>query len=211
MIDSGLSSPVESVPAGTTLLVTGPSESCTRTIATTMLAAGYPEEGSIYISLADSEATVRSEFETVLNVTIGDQLGVVDCTPSNPPHSSPAVTTAVSSPADQTGIAMAFFHQLDQLREDGYTPIRVAIHSLSSMLSVADLRSIERFLTVITRTVEEHAGVGVVTLDRQVDDEPVEQLRPVFSGVVEFRPTETSHEFRVTGLPNVPEEWVSSK
>ena len=211
MIDSGLSSPVESVPAGTTLLVTGQSASCTRTIATTMLAAGYPEEGSIYISLADPAATVRREFETVLGATIGDQLGVIDCTSSSPPHSSRTVRTAVSSPADQTGIAMAFSRQLDRLRDDGYTSIRVAVHSLSSMLSVADLRSIERFLTVITRTVEEHAGVGVVTLDSRVDGEPVEQLRPVFSGVVEFRPTETSHEFRVTGLPNAPEEWISSE
>lgn len=209
MIEIGSLLPVESVPAGTSLLVTGPPEVRKRTLATIMLAEGYPrEDGLVYISPDDSSSTVVEEVEAVLGTTVGDQLAVIECIRPAHRRSPSTATTTVSSPGDLTGMAMAFSQQRNRLTRDGYAPPRVALHSLSPLLSESNMKAVQRFLHVITGTIDEQAGFCVVTIDTPATEEPVDRLRPVFSGVVETRPTEADLELRVTGLPNVSEEWI---
>lgn len=210
MIEVGSALPVETVPGGTSLLVAGPPGTGKRDLVLSLLARGYPaEEGLIYVSTTEPPSAVLTALEAYVDDEYDDRIAMIDCGGTARETSTDVATSSVESMRDLTGIAMAFSQQYDRLAREDYVPARVAIGSLSSIVSQTDVQSTYRLLEVITKTIRKRDGFGVIAVDSAATEEPVERFRPLVSGLVEMRSTDPGRELRVTGLPDVPEEWTT--
>jgi KaiC/GvpD/RAD55 family RecA-like ATPase len=202
--------PFDAVPAGTNLLVTGAPSVEKRDLAVSLLTAGVPEDdGVVYVSTTEPATAVASQLvPDGADAPPGDQVTVVECGETAAAAPEAVRTDTANATADLTSIAMAFSLAVEQLAETPYGPVRAGVHSLSPVLREVSPEPCGRFLQVVTRSVTSRDGLGVVTVDRPADDELVERLRPLFTGVLETRAAAGHRELRPVGVPGVDAEWT---
>lgn len=203
---------LETVPAGTNLLIEGPAQTNKREFATALLATGTARgENAVIISPDMSANRVRKQIETHDGAT--DRLYIVDCTGSSGKGSfddEPQVKY-VSSPGDLTGIGMGLVKCTQEIGSEAASGMRVGVLSVSTLLRYADVNRVFNFLHVLTGRVSAAGYFGIFTIDPNVHDESdLNVLRSLFDAAVKLRKTaEGDLEARVVGLEDVDSSWTS--
>ena len=201
--------PVDSIAPGTNLLVTGPPMTGKYDLLVRLLAEGFRhDEGAVVVSTQGGPDRVHADITERLGVDSVADLGIVDCTGQESGRSGDDRIRYVSSPADLTGIGMAS-SELIQTFADRGRGVRVGLHSLSQLLMYADVKTVFRFLHILTGRTSSADALGVCTLDSEAHDgQTVHTIRQLFDGMIETRSGSDSREFRVRGLDGAGDEWT---
>lgn len=207
----GESLSVAEVRDGTNLLVMGPPMTGKYDLLCDVLADGHEQgHAGIVVTTGNSASSVRADVASRLPDDADPRLGVVDCVSQERGISQDdhPLTTYVSSPGDFTGVGMASSKLLEQFAgEDRQT--RVALDSVSQLLMYADVKTVFRFLHILTGRISAADGLGFGTLDADAhDDQTVSTIRQLFDGLAETRTTDGGREHRVVGLQEDDSDWT---
>jgi hypothetical protein len=72
----------------------------------------------------------------------------------------------------------------------------------------ADVKTVFRFLHILTGRISAADALGFGTLDADAhEDQTVNTIRQLFDGLVETRTGDQGRERRVLGLPDSPSDW----
>lgn len=204
--------PVTEVRPGTNLLVTGPPMTGKYDLLCDVLADGHRQgDAGLVVTTQHSAERVREDVGDRLPDDAEPQLGIVDCVSQERGmgQEEHALTRYVSSPGDFTGIGMASSKLLEQFATQDYQT-RVALDSISQLLMYADVKTVFRFLHILTGRISAAEALGFGTMDADAhDDQTVNTIRQLFDGLVETRTGETGRERRVLGLPDARSDWES--
>lgn len=95
------------------------------------------------------------------------------------------IVKSVSSPADLTGLGIELGNFFEHWTGDG-NEIRLCFHTLTTFLQYADLRTVYRFIHVLTGRVRSAGGVAHYHLDPAAHDQrTVNTLLALFDAVIE--------------------------
>lgn len=190
------------VPEGACLLVSGLPMTGKYDLLLDVLAT---DTDAIIITTNTSAETLREDYSTS-----GDpgQLSIIDCV-----SRSSGLETAdsedvryVSAPSNLARISTAFTDLSEQYTNGA---VQVGLHSLSPLLVDNDLRSVYRFLHILTGQVRSADWLYLATLDPTMHDEQtVNTVSDPFDGVVETRDHEDQRETRVKSLDSTPTKWT---
>lgn len=198
------------IRAGTNLLVMGAPMTGKYDLLCDSLADGHrQDEAGLVITTQNNGERVRRDVDSRLPDDADPQLGIVDCVSQERGmgQAEHQLTRYVSSPGDFTGVGMASSKFLEQFAQQDYQT-RVALDSISQLLMYADVKTVFRFLHILTGRISAADALGFGTLDADAhDDQTVNTIRQLFDGLVETRAGENGRELRVRGLPEAPTEW----
>jgi KaiC/GvpD/RAD55 family RecA-like ATPase len=204
--------PLESVRPGTNVLITGPPMSGKYDLVVSLLAGGFRRgDGTLVVSTNNSATEIRSDMAERVRDTGQAQLGIVDCVSQERGEQveENALTKYVSSPADFTGTGMATSKLLEQFG-NRHEHTRVALDSISQLLMYSDVKTVFRFLHVLTGRISSAEAIGFSTLDADSHDpQTVNTIRQLYDGVIETRVEDDARELRVRGLPDADADWRS--
>lgn len=198
--------PLEPVPAGTSLLVTGPSLGGTRGLVMELLAC-REGEGLILVTTDLGGAEAIDAFEGGGCAYDTARMAVVDCT-ADSRESGGRNIHAVSAPGDLTGIGIAFSSLYEQLYEGGVERVRTGLYTLAPLLMFVDeVQPLYRFLHTVTGRIRTAGGLGVAAIDPETQDETtIRTLSQPFDGEIQLRES-GGYEMRARGLDGQPEGW----
>ncbi|WP_323190203.1 recombinase RecA [Halostella sp. PRR32] len=204
--------PVDSIPSGTNLLITGPPMTGKYDLLVELLADSYRyDERAVFITTQKSPDQIHADFAAGLGVDSVTDLGIVDCAgrERSGNHADDEHIRSVSSPADLTGIGMASSELIETFGDRGHR-VRTGLSSLSQLLMYADVKTVFRFLHILTGRISSADGLGLCTLDSDVhDDQTVNTVKQLFDGAIETRNEgDDSRAFRVLGLPDADDRWI---
>lgn len=197
---------------GTTVLVTGPTLSGKHEIMLSLLGSeGADERGTVFVTTRrDADSTARALAETDPGVP-ADRLSIVDCVSRQGSFERIRDTEErryVSDPGDMTGIGISVTEFLRNHHRAG-RPAWLGIHSLSTVVMYADVRSAFRFLHVTLGRVRSIGGVALIALDDSALSEPdLSVLSQPFDGRLEVRERRRHDEVRARGVSVAPREWT---
>lgn len=202
--------PLNSLPAGTNVLVMGPADAGARALSLAMLKGpADPEEGVILISADLTPAQLRDEMET-LEVPMGHGVTtLVDCATDGVSSAFPA-RVLVSTPRDLAGIGRNHTTSQDMFGRDGIERVRSAVISVSTLLDHASFKSVSRFIHILADRITAEAGMGVFLVDTRTHDELIVTAFERFcDGRIEIAQGNSGSKLRCSGLPNQPSGWTS--
>lgn len=199
--------PIEPVPAGTNLLVTGPSLGGTRELVMELLACDRPE-GLLLLTTDIRGSEVIEQFAARGCQYDRSRMAVVDCTRDGTDDEGQNVH-AVSSPRDLTGIGIAFSSLYEELYAAGIERVRTGLYTLDSLLMyVEEIQPFYRFLHTVTGRIRTADGLGVSAMDPEAQEETVVRtITQPFDAKVELREREDATQIRVRGLDGQPDGW----
>ncbi|MCT9097236.1 recombinase RecA [Haloarchaeobius sp. HME9146] len=209
MYDVSDTLPVAELRPGTNVLVTGPAMSGKYDLLCGLLADGRRAgDAALVVTTQNDAGTVRGQIGMADADT--PPLGIVDCV-SKERGVEPAehdLNRFVSSPGEFTGIGMSSSRLLEDFaRQDQQT--RVALDSVSQLLMYADVKTVFRFLHILTGRISAAGAIGFATLDANAHDEQtVNTVRQLFDGMVETRTGAEGRELRIVGFGSEPTEWT---
>ncbi|MFC7026602.1 hypothetical protein ACFQJ5_01650 [Halomicroarcula sp. GCM10025324] len=200
--------PLNPVDQGTNLLVTGPILDGTRETALRLLAAD-PNDGVVVVAADTSAREILEGFDSLDCDVSGGRVRIVDCG-QNSDEELGEFVTSVSTPADLTGIGIEYSAQYEQVYARGYDAVRTGIYTLTPLLVFSDdVRSVFRFVNIVTSRIRTADGLGVCVLDPDAhDDRVVGSIAQSFDGRIDVRAGDDGPEIRVKGLPDQPREWT---
>ncbi|QCC50128.1 DUF7504 family protein [Halapricum salinum] len=201
--------PLEPIPAGTNLLVTGPPHGRTQDLLYELLAGGEGE-GMLFVTTDDDGITVAETYEGLGHTFDPGRMCLIDAS-QHGQDAEDAPIRHVGSPSDLTGIGMEFSSLYESLRGSGLAQIRVGLSSISTLLVYAeDFRAVYRFLHTITSRIRTAEGLGVFSVDPDaVEDEAFATIAQTFDARLDVREDETGAEVRIRGLDDQPTGWQS--
>lgn len=201
---------VESLPAGTNVLITGPAMVGKRELAFQLLAAGHEEgEGVLCVTTSASASTMLDEFDRRVPTLDRDRVAIVDCSGGDSQQAIREIATErVSSPGDLTGISISTAKLVQRFSERDVSDIRHGLVSISTLIQYINLNTVFKFLHIYTSRIEDTNGLGIFTLDSTSHDpKTVNTITSEFDCVIELRETDSGREVRVKGLPGVSRSW----
>jgi KaiC/GvpD/RAD55 family RecA-like ATPase len=197
---------VDDLAPGTNVLVSGPPMSGKRRLVFDVLAPeGVPADPVVAMTTDDPASRIRTEFEDRDVRFDPTTFRIVDATGA-PGDSDPAVHR-VSSPADLTGMGVAFTQAVDQMG----TPdrLRLGFVSISTLLQYVDAERAFSFLHVLSRRTSAAGYLGVYSIDPTThEDRFVNVVTSIFDAAIEIRERDGDRELRVRGLSGVAPEWT---
>jgi hypothetical protein len=199
--------PLESVPAGTNLLVTGPAMGGLRELMMQLLAC-EAGEGMLVLALdVDADETIE-DFERGGCPYEPSRMAVIDCTQSSTDDDRRNVYS-VSTPSDLTGMGIQFSSLYEQLYEAGFTRVRTGLYTISTLfMYTEEVQPLYRFLHTMTGRVRSADGLGISAVDPEtMDDQTFRTLTQPFDGELQFREQDGDHELRARGLSDQPDGW----
>lgn len=198
--------PLEPIPPGTNILLSGPSINGTRQLLLEILADNDGQEGLMLISTDDSAEATAQAFEDAGGVFDTSRACLIDCTKDG--TSSDGPVREVSSPGDLTGIGMEFSSLYESLLGRDQPRARIGLDSVSTLLLFAeDFRAVFRFLHTMTSRVRTGEGLCVATIDPEATDQKaLGTVAQAFDARFDVR---EGGEFRVRGLEGQPDGWLS--
>jgi len=205
-VSDALPAGVDELDPGLNVLVSGPSMSGKRQLVFDLLAPDPDAMDPVVVMTTDDPA---QRIQTQLGdrgVSFDpDAVRVVDATGA-PGDDDPAIHR-VNSPADLTGMGVAFTQAVEQMG----TPdrLRLGFLSISTLLQYVDSERTFSFMHVLSRRTSAAGYLGVFTLDPTTHDEQfVNVVTSIFDAVIELRETDGDRELRVRGLPGVDASWT---
>jgi len=204
---------LESVRPGTSILVSGPAMTGKQDFVYDVLADGTAAgQGAVVVSTGDRAETVIEDYTTR---TGRDDLalGVVDCAADQSTAGSRPgdgiFVHHVSSPGDLTGIGIGITEALESLHDRGVDEGRLALSSLSTMLTYTDRKTVFKFCHVLSSRLDAAEYLGLFTIDASAHDEQTLQvIKQAFDGMIEIREHEGTRQARVRGLTPEPSDWT---
>jgi len=199
-----------SVPPGSNVLVSGPAMTGKEALVFDILADGVREgEGAVVVTTGDRAGDVIGAIETRAPGVAGHQLGVIDCRGDSDGDDSEAYVHHVGSPSDLTGMGVGITNSFERIQNAGIDRGRLALASLSTMLTFADEQTVFKFCHVLSQRLDAAGFLGFFTIDSSAhDDRTLQIITQAFDGLVEIRETDGTREARVKGLRPDPSEWV---
>lgn len=184
------------VAPGTNILVSGPPLSGIRRLALEALAHGANNgEGSVIITTRDSSDRVLTDFTSLLDDPDSAHIGIVDCVTQHQGRSATdtEMVKYASSPVDMTGIGIKFSEFVENFyTERGIQNNRVAIDSLSTLLTYSDPQTVFQFMHVLTSRIEDADAIGLHVLETTAHDpSEMNTLKQLFDGIVSVDEDET--------------------
>lgn len=204
--------PVDGVPEGTNLLISGPPMTGKCELLLTILASSC--DNVVLISTRNEADRVRDDIAATPARAPELEVGVVDCVSEQRNLGTVEesdLTKFVSSPENLTQIGVKFtvlFEQFyDQQRGE---QTGVGIHSLSHLLMYSDVKRVYQFLQVLNGKVQSAGWLGVAVLDPTIHDEQTRHtIKHHYDGTIETRQDDAGQrELRVTGLSPQATDWV---
>ncbi|MFB6163403.1 MAG: RAD55 family ATPase [Halococcoides sp.] len=197
------------VRPGSSLLVAGPAMTGKDDLVYDILADGSRRgEGAVIVSTgARAESVVDRYRDRVGDDDIG--LGVVDCVSDSEESVEGVITHSVNSPGDLTGIGIGITKALDGLQEREIDRGRLALTSLSTILTYTDRKKVFKFCHVLSSRLEAADYLGLFTIDTGAhEDQTIQVIKQAFDGMIEIREQNGRREARVRGLQAAPGDWT---
>ncbi|MDS0284100.1 RAD55 family ATPase [Haloarcula onubensis] len=201
------------VRPGSSILVSGPAMTGKENLVYDILADGARDgDGAVVVTTSDKAANVVTEFRDRVPNLEGAQLGVVDCRGeggADPDLVDGVSVHQVSSPGDLTGIGIGITKALEGLHDSGRERGRLALVSLSTMLTYTDKKTVFKFCHVLSSRLDAAGYIGVFTIDSGAhDQQTIQVIKQAFDGLIDIRDAEGGgREARVLGLANEPTDW----
>lgn len=207
--------PINQLPAGTNILVSGPAFSPAEELAQLLVTAGAKyDEGMMFISTNMTAKKLLAACQQLRPGFDSTHVGIVDCSGQEMLQlQSPAQVKYVSTQSDLTGIGMKFSSLYQSLYEnvrDGR--IRTGFSSLSSLAMYVDFRIMYRFLQTLSSRIDSSGGLGVFLIDPTAHEEQiVSTVRQAVDGEIAVRESEgtADGELRIRGMRGQPNGWQS--
>lgn len=184
------------VPAGTNLLVTGPPMVGKQRLALELLAAGQRrDDGGLLVTTETPSVRLADDYADLVDaewppLRMVDAVGEQGRREVNQRYA----VEFVPSPGDLTGLGIAMNKALDAFAAEGVADVRVAIDSLSTMLTYLDAKRVFKFLHVLSGRVATGGALGVYTLNTAaVDPQVVGMLKNPVDGVVHLEADGEGH------------------
>lgn len=204
---------LESVRPGTSILVSGPAMTGKEDFTYDVLADGVNDgQGAVIVTTGDRAQTVIEEFEQ----RVGSEafnLGVVDSAGDQSNFQSEQAGVFVhhvSSPGDLTGIGIGITESLEDLHEQGVDQGRLALSSLSTMLTYTNRKTVFKFCHVLSSRLDGADYLGLFTIDASAHEEQTLQvIKQAFDGMIEIREQDGQRQAQVRGLTPEPSEWTN--
>ncbi|MUV90194.1 hypothetical protein GJ629_10075 [Halapricum sp. CBA1109] len=203
---------LESVRPGSNILISGPAMTGKDALAFDILADGTrQQQGAVIVSTGDRAENVIADYRDRAG-TDTVRLGVVDCVSDgggNAQSGDGIYVHNVSSPGDLTGIGIGITKALEGLHESGADRGRLALSSLSTMLTYTDRKTVFKFCHVLSSRLDAAEYLGLFTIDSGAhDDQTLQVIKQAFDGMIEVREVDGTREARAVGLSDSPSEWV---
>ena len=201
------------VRPGSSILISGPAMSGKERLAYDILADGLDRgDGAVVVTTGDGAGSVVEEFRSLVPDLDDSQLGVIDCRGESGTDEDVignAHTHHVSSPGDLTGIGIGITKALEGLHNAGNEQGRLALVSLSTMLTYTDKKTVFKFCHVLSSRLDSAGYIGVFTIDSGAhDDQTLQVIKQAFDGMIDVRDAEGGgREGRVLGLSGEPTDW----
>ncbi|WP_423998730.1 RAD55 family ATPase [Haloarcula salina] len=200
------------VRPGSSILISGPAMSGKQRLAYDILADGMDGgDGAVVVTTGDGAGDVVEEFRSLVPEMNDAQLGVIDCRGDGGDQDAVgnAHTHHVSSPGDLTGIGIGITKALEGLHNAGNDRGRLALISLSTMLTYTDKKTVFKFCHVLSSRLDSAGYIGVFTIDSGAhDDQTLQVIKQAFDGMIDVRDAEGGgREARVLGLSGEPTDW----
>jgi KaiC/GvpD/RAD55 family RecA-like ATPase len=204
--------PLDSIPAGTNLLVVGDEESGAADLVYRVLAqAPAVGEKVILVTTDETTGSLAEAYRSILpDATALDHLFVVDASMSGLDRDtgplSPTHVEAAASPTDITGIGVGVTNHLRTLRTDR---VRLGLLSLSPLLDALGAERTFAFFHVLTSRVRQNGHLGLFTIDpSHHEQEHVDILQSLTDGAFRFETTDATSLFRGVGAVDAVSEWT---
>jgi KaiC/GvpD/RAD55 family RecA-like ATPase len=205
---------VSEVRPGTSILLSGPAMTGKEQLAYDILADGSRnDEGALVVSTSDQADGIIQNYRQLVPEVQHPKLGVVDCRTDGSSDSETVdgyYVHHVSSPADLTGIGIGITKCLESLHGSGAETGRMALVSLSTMLTYTDRETVFKFCHVLSSRLDAAGYLGVFTIDSGAHEEQTLQvIKQAFDGLIELRESEGTRQVRVRGLTDSPTTWAA--
>lgn len=199
------------LPAGSNLLLAGPTQTNKAGLALEMLSyGGRQRQPAILVTTDTPVDRLLANFEDYL---VGDlpECYVVDCTgnAASAETSRAVHVETVSSAGDLTGIGIGIAKCMEVIGDDAADGLRIAHISLSTLLQYTSEDRVFEFAHVVSGRISAAGYLGVWTLNTDTHEETtINTLRGRFEYVGEIREADDgSREIRVVGGPPEWREW----
>ena len=204
---------LRSVRPGSSILISGPAMTGKEALAYEILADGMEQDdGAVVVTTSDGADDVVADFRDRVPGMADSQLGIIDCRGEGG-SSGGAIDGAfvhqVSSPGDLTGIGIGITKALEGLHNSGRERGRLALISLSTMLTYTDKKTVFKFCHVLASRLDAADYIGVFTIDSGAhDQQTIQVIKQAFDGLIEVRDADGGgREGRVLGLAGEPTDW----
>lgn len=201
--------PVEELPSGTSLLISGPPLTRKRELMVRLL-GGDPDEETIMVTTKVGAGKLLEQYRGVNGDRPPGRLHVVDCVTRARGLGAvreTETTSYLSSPRDLTGLSIELSGQFQRAHATS-RPMRFGVHSLSTFLMYHDLQRVYRMLHVLSGQIESIGGLGVFVVDSPSERER-NILGQLIDGMVETRETDGGCELKLRGLGGRAAGWQS--
>jgi len=200
---------LEELPAGTNVVVTGPSMSGKRRLATRFLAAGLDNGDGVLAVTTDGSLGI-DEFERYVEDLDRDRVEILDCSGNDGSSAASGASQRVSTPADLTGISIGMAKQLKTLPTQRLDGLRYGLVTVSTLLQFLDVQTVFKFLHVYTARVDDTDGLGVFTFTGEAHDAQARNtILGQFDAVIRLRETDAGdREVQVRGDGVAPTAWI---
>ncbi|WP_251343995.1 RAD55 family ATPase [Haloplanus halophilus] len=206
-LTGGLPLGIDDLDPGTNLLVSGPAMSGKRQLVFDLLAPDATAADPIVVMTTDDPAPrIHTQFADRGVEFDPSTFRVVDA--SGAPGDDEADVHRVSSPADLTGMGVAFTKAVEEM---GSPPrLRLGFLSISTLLQYVDAERAFSFLHVLSRRTSAAGYLGVYSIDPTThEDRFVNVVTSIFDAAIELREEDGDREVRARGLPDVAPEWTA--
>ncbi len=202
---------IAGVPAGTNVLVAGPSDACALDLA---LALTAPEETSdesaLFVSSDEPGEDLLKRFDGIDVEADLARVGVVDCSAESTSNRFVGRHGAIEGPGDLRKIAVEMSTLYETLVERGPAGVRMGLFSVSGLLEHSEHREVTRFVHTFTGRVLATEDLGVVYVDTErSSDSVVDGLSHFCDLRVDVRVTDGVPLVRVTDTDGLRQDWTS--
>jgi KaiC/GvpD/RAD55 family RecA-like ATPase len=201
---------LSAVRPGTSLLISGPAMTGKEALAFDILRDGLDDgEGAVVVTTNDPADAIAERFRADHPDLAQGQLGIVDCRGDGDDGDVDGVYTHhVSSPGDLTGMGIGFTEALETLHRGGRQRGRLALSSLSVMLTYTDKKAAFKFCHVMSSRLDTAEYIGAFTIDSGAhDDQTLQVIKQAFDGMIEIEEAEGGRRVRVLGMGGGPSDW----
>jgi len=202
---------LEAVPAGASILVSGPAMTGTESLVREMVASGATDgEGAVFVTTGGTAGDVLGDLRKRAPDADPDQFSVIDSRGEGTDDAtSGAHRHHVADPSDLTGMGVGITNALERLERGGIEQARLGLSSLSTMLTYTDRQTVFKFCHVLTSRIDAADFLGAFTIDQTAHDEQTLQVvKQPFDGLLEVRERDGDREARVLGVQPDPSPWV---
>lgn len=199
--------PETPISGGTNLLISGPPMTGKYRLLLDLL--GGSSDNVVVISTQQPAGSIREDLAerhdtSEQNVAIVDAISRLRGFDTNGNDQ----TRFVSSPANLTQIGVGF---TDFFARWEHSPTRVGIHSISQLAMYSEVKTVYKFLQVLTGQIKNGGWISFAVLDPSMHEDQARYiLQDPFDGIIETRDAgDGGQQMRLRGLGVAPTEWIS--